>query len=169
MNQRPILIYGRVEGGVSLAPAKRRRTLQACFFSPLVTHHCLRGGEEKSNRNNPTFKNRRNPMKIKNKPFSNRNKNSTSGLPHFRPPQTSTRPPLPDLLGAVQGRAGADVLTAPQMSPSSWKRTGCPRVLLTFAFDSPTFWHAGEDKHWCGRSQAQEIAELTSRRGNRWR
>jgi len=126
-------------------------------------------GEGKSNRNNPTFKNRRNPMKIKNKPFSNRNKNSTSGLPHFRPPQTPARSLLPDLLGAVQGRAGADVLTAPQMSPSSWKRTGCPRVLLTFAFDSPTFWHAGEDEIGADAHKRKKIAELTSRRGNRWR
>ncbi len=42
-------------------------------------------GEEKSNRNNPTFKNRRNPLAPKEKPVSNRNKNATSGLPHFRP------------------------------------------------------------------------------------
>jgi hypothetical protein len=27
-----------------------------------------------------------------------------------------------------------------------WKRTACPRVLLTFAFDSPTFWDAGPDE-----------------------
>src|SRR5579864_2978387 len=99
MNQRPILIYGRVEGGVSLAPAKRRRTLQACFFSPLVTHHCLRGGEEKSlaavaaNRNNPTFKNRRNPMKTRQKTFSNRNKNTTPAFAFLRP----TRFPPPGL------------------------------------------------------------------------
>jgi hypothetical protein len=126
-------------------------------------------GEEKSNRNNPTFINRRNPMKIKNKTFSNRNKNSTSGLPHFRPPQTPTRSLLPDLLGAVQGRGKTDPLRVPQMSPSSWKRTGCPRVLLTFAFDSPTFWHAGPDKIPGDARKPKKIAKFTSRRGNRWR
>ncbi len=41
-------------------------------------------GEEKSNRDNPTFKNRRNPMKRKEKTFSNRDKNTTSASPHFR-------------------------------------------------------------------------------------
>jgi hypothetical protein len=42
-------------------------------------------GEEKSNRNNPTFRNRRNPMKINYKAFSNRNKNTCFASPHFRP------------------------------------------------------------------------------------
>jgi hypothetical protein len=42
-------------------------------------------GEEKSNRDNPIFKNRRNPFTPKEKTFSNRDKNSTSGLPYFRP------------------------------------------------------------------------------------
>jgi len=50
----------------------------------------LRGGEEKAlaavaaNRNNPTFKNRRNPKETKQKTFSNRNKNTCFGLPYFR-------------------------------------------------------------------------------------
>ena len=44
----------------------------------------LRGGEEKAlaavaaNRNNPTFKNRRNPKETKEKTFSNRNKTPVS-------------------------------------------------------------------------------------------
>jgi len=51
-----------------------------------------------ANRNNSTFRNRRNPMKINHKTFSNRNKNTTSASPHFRPmptprnrPSTGTR------------------------------------------------------------------------------
>src|SRR5580658_9348608 len=42
-------------------------------------------GEEKSNRNNPTFKNRRNLMNPNEITFSNRDKNTTSASPHFRP------------------------------------------------------------------------------------
>jgi len=62
------------------------------------------GGEKEAlaavaaNRNNSTFRNRRNPMKINHKTFSNRNKNTTSASPHFRPmptprnrPSTGTR------------------------------------------------------------------------------
>jgi hypothetical protein len=52
-------------------------------------------GEKKANRNNPTFKKRPNPLKIKEKTFSNRDKNTTSTSPHFRPSQT--RLPLCDL------------------------------------------------------------------------
>src|SRR5580658_7784090 len=61
-HHRPTLIYRRVVGGVS--PGQK--------------------GEEKSNRDNPTFKNRRNPMKPKEKTFSNRDKNTTSASPRFR-------------------------------------------------------------------------------------
>jgi hypothetical protein len=43
-------------------------------------------GEEKSNRDNPTFKNRRNALTTNEKTFSNRDKNGTSGLPYFRLP-----------------------------------------------------------------------------------
>jgi hypothetical protein len=49
-------------------------------------------GEEKAlaavaaNRDNPTFKNRRNALTRNEKTFSNRDKNGISGLPHFRPP-----------------------------------------------------------------------------------
>ena len=42
-------------------------------------------GERKSNRSNPIFRNRRNPMKINHKTFSNRNKNTRFASPHFRP------------------------------------------------------------------------------------
>jgi hypothetical protein len=66
--------------------------LGGCFSpSPLTTRHCLRGGEEKAlaamaaNRDNPTFKNRRNPMNPNDITFSNRDKNTTSGSPHLRP------------------------------------------------------------------------------------
>ena len=52
---------------------------------------------------------------------------------------------------------------------SRWKRTGCPRVLLTFAFDSPTFWHAGTDEIRADARKPKKIAKLTSQRGNRWR
>jgi hypothetical protein len=38
-------------------------------------------GEEKSNRDNPTFKNRRNPMEMKQKTFSNRDKNTCGNYP----------------------------------------------------------------------------------------
>ena len=51
-----------------------------------------RGGEKKANRDNPTFKNRRNSLTTKKKTFSNRDKNTYSALPHFRP-----RPALPTL------------------------------------------------------------------------
>jgi hypothetical protein len=85
-------------------------------------------------------------MKIKNKTFSNRNKNTYSGLPHFRPAQTPTHSLLLDLRGAVQGWGGADLLRVPQVRRYLGERTGCPGVLLTFAFDSPTFWHAGTDE-----------------------
>jgi hypothetical protein len=60
------------------------------------------GGEKKAlaaaaaNRDNPTFKNRRNSLTTKKKTFSNRDKKTYSALPHFRP-----RPTLPTLRGAV--------------------------------------------------------------------
>src|SRR5580658_640322 len=71
-HHRPTLIYRRVEGGISSGQK----------------------GEEKSNRDNPTFKNRHNPMKPKEKTFSNRDKNTTSASPHFRlkRPAVATRP-----------------------------------------------------------------------------
>jgi hypothetical protein len=47
-------------------------------------------GEEKSNRNNPTFKNPRNPLETNQKTFSNRNKNTTSASPRFRPKPATT-------------------------------------------------------------------------------
>jgi hypothetical protein len=52
------------------------------------------GGEKEAlaavaaNRNNSTFRNRRNPMRINHNTFSNRNKNTTSASPHFRPMPT---------------------------------------------------------------------------------
>jgi len=57
---------------------------------PLVTRHRLRNseakakGEEKSNRDNPKFKNRRNLMQPNDIPKVNRDKNTTSTSPHFR-------------------------------------------------------------------------------------
>src|SRR5208282_2864260 len=65
--------------------------------------------------------------------------------------------------GVIRGASSAD------WSRSRWKRTGCPRVLLTFAFDSPTFWHAGIDEIGADARKPKKIAKLTSRRGNRWR
>ena len=64
---------------------------------PASRRRCARGedqakGEEKSNRNNPTFKNRRNPLATKQKAFSNRNKNTTFALPYLRPPSARARP-----------------------------------------------------------------------------
>src|SRR5580658_5751838 len=50
------------------------------------------GGEKKANRDNPTFKNRRNSLTTKRKTFSNRNKNTYSCSPHFRP--SPAPPPL---------------------------------------------------------------------------
>jgi hypothetical protein len=49
------------------------------------SRHCLRGGETKANRDNPTFKNRCNSLTTNEKPFSNRDKNTTFASPHFRP------------------------------------------------------------------------------------
>ena len=47
-------------------------------------------GEEKSNRNNATFKNRRNLMSPNDITFSNRDRNTTSASPHFRPPRSQS-------------------------------------------------------------------------------
>src|SRR5580658_182595 len=61
------------------------------------------GGEKKANRNNPTFKNRCNSLTTKKKTFSNRDKNTYSALPHFRPSPTlpTLRGPIPRLPGPV--------------------------------------------------------------------
>jgi hypothetical protein len=63
---RPVLIYRTVDG------------------DPFESEQQAKG-EEKSNRNNPTFKNRRNLMNPNDITFSNRNKNTTSASPQFRP------------------------------------------------------------------------------------
>jgi hypothetical protein len=62
-----------------LAPAR-------CWVSGVWTRvtssrHCLPDGEEKSNRDNPTFKNRRNLMNPNEITFSNRDKNTTGKYP----------------------------------------------------------------------------------------
>src|SRR5580658_876348 len=62
---RPILIYRRVES----VPFDGEEQAK---------------GEEKSNRDNPVFRNRRNSLATKEKTFSNRNKNTTSASPHLR-------------------------------------------------------------------------------------
>jgi hypothetical protein len=59
------------------APDSRPRCILASSRRPR--------GEEKAKRNNLTFKNRRNSFTTQKKTFSNRNKNTTSGSPHFRP------------------------------------------------------------------------------------
>jgi hypothetical protein len=66
IHPRPTLIYRRVEGDPFEGEEQAK-------------------GEEKSNRDNPTFKNRRNPMNPNDITFSNRDKNTTSGSPHLRP------------------------------------------------------------------------------------
>ena len=63
---RPILIYRRVES----VPFDGEEQAK---------------GEQKSNRDNPIFRNRRNSLATKEKTFSNRNKNTYSASPHFRP------------------------------------------------------------------------------------
>src|SRR5580658_5629263 len=65
-----------VEDGHPERPSGAERTL------PFECERQARG-EEKSNRDNPTFKNRCNLMKRKEKAFSNRYKNTTSASPHF--------------------------------------------------------------------------------------
>jgi len=45
----------------------------------------LNRGEKKANRNNPTFKNLPKTLISKEKSFSNRDKNTSSGSPRFRP------------------------------------------------------------------------------------
>src|SRR5580698_7448965 len=56
-----------------------------CLLPPCLLASRRIGGEEKSNRDNPVFKIRRNSLTTKEKTFSNRNKNASSALPHFRP------------------------------------------------------------------------------------
>jgi hypothetical protein len=58
-------------------------------------------GEEKSNRDNPTFKNRRKLMNPNDITFSNRYKNTTFASPHFRPadPGSQAQFHLPPALG----------------------------------------------------------------------
>jgi hypothetical protein len=55
---------------------------------PLATQEHAKG-EEKSNRDNPTFKNRRNPMNPNDITFSNRDKNTCFASPLFRPADPS--------------------------------------------------------------------------------
>jgi hypothetical protein len=66
--------------------SRPRDSGSSCTLIPrpscLVPHF---GGEEKSNRNNPVFRNRCNSLATKEKTFSNRNKNTYSASPHFRP------------------------------------------------------------------------------------
>jgi hypothetical protein len=64
---------------------QRRAWLCALGASVANPPAILQKGEEKSNRDNPTFKNRRNPMNPNDITFSNRDKNTTSGSPHLRP------------------------------------------------------------------------------------
>jgi tetratricopeptide (TPR) repeat protein len=65
-HRRPTLIYRRVEGDPFESKEKAK-------------------GEGKSNRDNPTFKKRRNLMNPNDITFSNRDKNTPSALPHLRP------------------------------------------------------------------------------------
>jgi hypothetical protein len=52
--------------------------------APLAASPSVLRGEEKVNRNNPTFKNPPNPLKVNEKTFSNRNKKALSGSTHLR-------------------------------------------------------------------------------------
>jgi hypothetical protein len=65
----------------------RQRRAWLCALGDSVANPpaILQKGEEKSNRDNPTFKNRRNPMNPNDITFSNRDKNTLSGSPHLRP------------------------------------------------------------------------------------
>jgi len=72
---------------MNIASAKPKRTLHC----RVATSYCLSsGGETKAlaavaaNRNNPTFKNRRNSLTTKKKTFSNRYKNTVSPSAHLR-------------------------------------------------------------------------------------
>jgi hypothetical protein len=71
------------QSSLLLAPARFRFR---SFHESLITSHKSRFlvGEEKSNRDNPKFKNRRNPMNPNDITFSNRDKNTLSGSPHLR-------------------------------------------------------------------------------------
>ena len=73
---RSTLIYRRVEGVFSHGAVEPR--------GPFEGEEQAKG-EANSNRNNPIFRNRRNPMTIGQKAFSNRNKNTCFASPHFRP------------------------------------------------------------------------------------
>jgi hypothetical protein len=77
--------------------------------SPITSHklHFLLG-EEKSNRNNPTFKNRCNLMNPNDITFSNRNKNTLSGSPSFRHPSSLSGDKLRNVPGNPKYSGGAD-------------------------------------------------------------
>jgi hypothetical protein len=64
----------------------RQRRAWLCALGDSVANPpaILQKGEEKSNRDNPKFKNRRNPMNPNDITFSNRDKNTLSGSPHLR-------------------------------------------------------------------------------------
>jgi hypothetical protein len=76
----------RLPAVAGASSSRLRDSLPSCPLtprpSPLAPHF---GGEEKSNRDNPTFKNRHNSMTTNQKTFSNRNKNALSGSPDFCP------------------------------------------------------------------------------------
>jgi hypothetical protein len=65
-------------------------TLCLCGLCDSVANPKQAKGEEKSNRDNSTFKNRRNSLAPKEKTFSNRDKNTSSGSPGFRHPSPLT-------------------------------------------------------------------------------
>jgi hypothetical protein len=68
--------FPRIKDSFPLRPPRRRAPETPCLL--------IKNGEGKSNRNNCIFKSGPNPMKIGQKTFSNRNKNTRCSLPRFR-------------------------------------------------------------------------------------
>jgi hypothetical protein len=155
IHQRPILISKR-EGGIFSQKRKQgehsgpqvhlssAESLRGAHELPITSHKSrfLRG-EEKSNRNNPTFKNRRNLLTTNEKAFSNRDKNTSFALPHFRPWRAE-----------AFGEGGLRTFRWPKLGRSSSCTETEQRLMMALLISlNPTHYQVGTTK-WARRSPA---------------